>query len=215
LDPYKNYKFRLEWDGRYVAGITELTVGLNPAAEAVILGQGADRPRLRKLPGTVRYGAVTLKRGATQDTAFQNWINEVKHFGAALSGDTAAGDPNVAGKLTGVGKVGDVTLKRGVIQDTSLSNWLDKVKHSGGRQGVSPKDLRRDIVLEVYNDAGQLEIAYKLYRCWVSQYLAVANLDRNANAVAIEHIKLENEGWERHLSLPEGSGPRPAHWPTA
>ena len=59
------------------------------------------------------------------------------------------------------------------------------------------KDFRKDIIIEVYNEAGQLAIAYKVFRCWVSEYQALPDLDANANAVAIQHIKLENEGWER------------------
>ncbi|MFO0480263.1 MAG: phage tail protein, partial [bacterium] len=57
--------------------------------------------------------------------------------------------------------------------------------------------------LEVYNEAGQLAIAYRLYRCWVSEYLALPDLDTNANAVAFQSLKLENEGWERDYDVPE------------
>ena len=63
--------------------------------------------------------------------------------------------------------------------------------------------LRKDIVLELYNEAGQLVLAYKVYRCWVSEYEVLPDLDANANAVAIEHITLENEGWERDQSVKE------------
>ena len=70
---------------------------------------------------------------------------------------------------------------------------------------VSLKDFRKDIIIEVYNEAGQLAIAYKVYRCWVSEYQALPDLDANANAVAIEHIKLENEGWERDTATTEPS----------
>jgi phage tail-like protein len=63
--------------------------------------------------------------------------------------------------------------------------------------------MRKDIYLEFYNEAGQLVMAYKIYRCWVSEYQAIPDLDANANAIAIEHIKLENEGWERDTSVTE------------
>jgi phage tail-like protein len=71
----------------------------------------------------------------------------------------------------------------------------------GGGLGseISLKNFRKDIILEFYNEAGQLMIAYRLHRCWVSEYLAMPDLEANANAVAIQHIKLENEGWERDL----------------
>ena len=78
---------------------------------------------------------------------------------------------------------------------------------SGLGAEVSLKDFRKDIILEVYNEAGQLAISYKLYRCWVSEFQATADLDANANAVLIQHIKLENEGWERDVAVPEPSEP--------
>ncbi|UCE46193.1 MAG: phage tail protein, partial [Phycisphaerales bacterium] len=56
---------------------------------------------------------------------------------------------------------------------------------------------------EVYNEAGQLVLAYKVYRCWVSSYQALPELDANANEVAIESIVLQNEGWERDTDVSE------------
>ena len=72
---------------------------------------------------------------------------------------------------------------------------------------VSLANFRKDIYLEFYNEAGQLVIAYKIFRCWVSEYQAMPDLDANANAIAIEHIKLENEGWERDTSVTEPQEP--------
>ena len=72
---------------------------------------------------------------------------------------------------------------------------------------MSLANFRKDIYLEFYNEAGQLVIAYKIYRCWVSEYQALPDLDANANAIAIEHIKLENEGWERDTSVTEPHEP--------
>ncbi len=68
-------------------------------------------------------------------------------------------------------------------------------------------NFRKDIYLELYNEAGQLVIAYKIYRCWVSEYQAMPDLVANANAIAIEHIKLEHEGFERDLSVTEPTEP--------
>jgi phage tail-like protein len=68
---------------------------------------------------------------------------------------------------------------------------------------VALKDFRKDIIIEFYNEAGQLVLAYKVYRCWVSEYQALPDLDANANSVAILHIKLENEGCERDTSVVE------------
>ncbi len=72
---------------------------------------------------------------------------------------------------------------------------------------VALKDFRKDIIIEVYNEAGQKVLAYNVYRCWVSEFQAMPDLDANANAVAIQHIKLENEGWERDYEVPEPSEP--------
>jgi len=72
---------------------------------------------------------------------------------------------------------------------------------------VSLKDFRKDVVIEFYNEAGQLALSYKVYRCWVSEYQALPDLDANANSVAIEHIKLENEGWERDTAIVEPQEP--------
>ena len=68
---------------------------------------------------------------------------------------------------------------------------------------ASLKDFRKDLIIEMYNESGQLAISYKVYRCWVSEYQAFPDLDSNANAVAIQHIKLEHEGWERDTGTNE------------
>ena len=73
---------------------------------------------------------------------------------------------------------------------------------------VSLKDFRKDITLDLYNEAGQLVLSYKIYRCWVSEYQILPDLDANANAIAIEQLKLENEGWERDRSVPERAEPK-------
>ena len=151
FDPYKNFKFRLKWDGKYVAGISKLTVGLKRTTEVVNYRAGGDPSTSHKSPGRSKYDAVTLDQGVTHDTEFGRWASKVWNSG------------------------------------------------TGPGSEVSPKNFRKNIILEIYNEAGQLAIAYKLYRCWVSEYQALPDLDANSNAVAIQHIKLENEGWERDL----------------
>ncbi len=73
-------------------------------------------------------------------------------------------------------------------------------------RNVAP-DFRKDVILELYNEPGQLAIAYKIYRCWVSEFEALPELDANANAVAIQKIKMENEGWERDYDVTEPTEP--------
>ena len=102
-----------------------------------------------------------------------------------------------------------ITLERGVTHDPEFNTWANKVWNFGAGLGreSSLKDFRKDIVIEVYNEAGQLALAYKVYRCWVSEFQAQADLDANANAVLIQSIKLENEGWERDYEVTEPSEP--------
>lgn len=154
FDPYKNFKFRVKWDGKFVAGISKVT-GLKRKTEVVSHREGGDPSSSRKSPGRTDYEAVTLERGVTHDTEFEVWANKIWNLGSGLGAE------------------------------------------------VSLKDFRKDIIIEVYNEAGQLATAYTVYRCWISEYQALPDLDANANAVAIQTIKLENEGWERDYSINE------------
>lgn len=156
FDPYKNFKFRLKWDGQYVAGISKVG-GLKKSTEVVKHREGGDPSSSRKSPGRTEYDAITLERGVTHDLEFEKWANKVWNFGSKVE--------------------------------------------------VSLQDFRKDIILEVYNEAGQVALAYKIYRCWVSEFQALPDLDANANAIAIQHIKLENEGWERDTSVTEPAEP--------
>jgi phage tail-like protein len=158
FDPYKNFKFRVKWDGKYVAGVSKCS-SLKRTTEVVKHREGGDPSSSRKSPGRTEYEAVTLERGVTHDTEFEKWANKVWQVQAGLGAE------------------------------------------------VSLKDFRKDIILEVYNEAGQLALAYKIYRCWVSEFQSLSDLDANANAVAIQHLKLENEGWERDIEVPEPAEP--------
>jgi len=158
FDPYKNFKFRVKWDGRYVAGVSKVG-GLKRTTEVVKHREGGDPSTSRKSPGRTEFEAITLERGVTHDPEFEAWANKVWNFGA------------------------------------------------GAGSEVSLADLRKDIRLEVHNEAGQVAIAYKIFRCWVSEFQAVPELDANANAVAIQTLKLENEGWERDYDVPEPTEP--------
>ena len=157
FDPYKNFKFRVKWDGRYVAGMSKVGT-LKRTTEVVKHREGGDLSTSRKSPGRTEFDAITLDRGVTHDVEFERWANKV---------------------------------------------W----QVNGGQTEVSLADFRKDIRIEMYNEAGQLAIAYNIYRCWVSEYQALPDLDANANAVAIQHIKLENEGWERDQSVTEPTEP--------
>jgi phage tail-like protein len=158
FDPYKNFKFRIKWDGKYVAGVSKIGA-LKRTTEVVKHREGGDPSSSRKSPGRTEYDSIVLERGVTHDKEFEQWANKVWNFGAGL-----------------------------------------------GKE-VSLKDFRKDVIVEVYNEAGQLAIAYKVFRCWVSEFQAQADLDANANAVLIQNMKLENEGWERDYDVKEPSEP--------
>jgi phage tail-like protein len=119
------------------------------------------------------------------------------------------GDPSTSRKSPGRTEYDAITLERGVTHDVDFEKWASKVWSFGAGLGAesSLKDFRKDLIVEVYNEAGQLALAYKVYRCWVSEYQSLPDLDANANAVALQHIKLENEGWERDESVTEPTEP--------
>jgi phage tail-like protein len=159
FDPYKNFKFRIKWDGRYVAGVSKVSA-LKRTTEVVEHREGGDPSSSRKSPGRTKYEAITLERGVTHDPEFEKWANKVWNFASGLGSE------------------------------------------------VSLKDFRKNIIIEMYNEAGQVAIAYQIFRCWVSEFQALPDLDANANAVAIQSIKLENEGWERDYDVVEPTEPR-------
>jgi phage tail-like protein len=158
FDPYKSFKFRIKWDGRYVAGVSKISA-LKRTTNAITHREGGDPSTDRKSPGRTQFEPITLERGVTHDTEFEKWANKVWNFGAGLG------------------------------LESSLA------------------DFRKDVIIEVYNEAGQLVLAYRVFRCWVSEYQALPDLDASANAVAIQTIKLENEGWERDLEVKEPTEP--------
>ena len=159
FDPYKNFKFRVKWDGHYVAGISKVSP-LIRRTEVIQFRDGGAQSAPRKSPGRTAFDAITLERGLTHDTDFEQWANQTWQYGAALGSQAAL------------------------------------------------QSFRKDVVLEIYNEAGQLMIAYKIYRCWPSAYQALPELDANSTAVAIQSLTLQCEGWERDTSVVEPLEPK-------
>jgi phage tail-like protein len=166
-DPYRNFKFRLKWDGKYVAGVSKVSA-LTRTTQVITHRAGGDPTTPRRMPGQSEYAAITLERGVTHDVAFEQWANKVWDYHNSTTGDQQG---------------------------------------ATGNQDVSLQDFRKDIVLEVYNEAGQKVVAYNIYRCWPSEFVALPEMDANRNAVAIQMLKLENEGWERDTSVVEPTEP--------
>ena len=130
--------------------------------------------------------------GVSKVSALKRSIEIVEH--------REGGDPSSSRKSPGRTTYEAITLERGVTHDPEFEKWATE---SGLGAEASLKDFRKDILLEIYDEPGQLALAYKIFRCWVSEYQVLPDLDANANTVAIEHIKLENEGWERDYEVPE------------
>ncbi len=158
FDPYKNFKFRVKWDGRYVAGISKVGA-LKRTTEVVEHREGGDPSSTRKSPGQSKYEPIALERGVTHDQEFEQWANKIWNYGSGLGAE------------------------------------------------VSLQDFRKDIIIELMNEAGQVAISYKVYRCWVSEFQALPELDASANAIAIQMLTLQNEGWERDIDVTEPTEP--------
>ena len=152
FDPYHNFKFKIKWDGQYVAGLSKCSV-LKKTTEVTTWFESGDQSVPHKIPGKTSYDPITLSAGVTHDIAFEDWANRVNNY--------------------------------------------------QGEAAMSLKTYRKDITIEVQNLQGKTVLAYNVYRCWVSEYQALPELDAAGNAVMIQTIKLENEGWERDKSVTE------------
>jgi phage tail-like protein len=158
FDPYKNFKFRVKWDGKYVPGISKVSP-LRRTTGVLLYRDGGSQSLDRRSPGLTAYEPITLERGRTHDTAFEDWADLVWSLNALPGAEVAL------------------------------------------------KTFRKDITIEFRNEAGQVAMAFKVYRCWPSHYSALSELDANAEAVARETIVLEHEGWERDTTVKEPSEP--------
>jgi phage tail-like protein len=152
FDPYLGFKFKIKWDGQYVAAVNKCSA-LKRTTEVATWYEGGDSSGPHMIPVKTKYEPITLEAGVTQDRTFEDWANKVNNF----QGDAA----------------------------------------------MSLATFRKDITIEVYNHQGQKVLAYNVFRCWVSEYQALPQLDASANAVMISTLKLENEGWVRDVSVVE------------
>ena len=121
----------------------------------------------------------------------------------------SGGDPSMVHRQPGQTKFEAITLERGVTQDEEFAQWVNKVwdLHAGAGKETSLADFRKDIIIELYNEAGQKVLSYNVYRCWPSEFKALPDLDAKANDVAIQTLKLENEGWVQDYSYKEPKEP--------
>ena len=154
FDPYKSYAFLIYIGASTtpVAGVSKVT-GLKRSSDPIEYKQGGSAIILKGL-GRTKYDPITLERGITHATDFEDWAN--------------------------------------------AAQVLDK-----GNPSTSLKNLRQELRIDFLNEERQVALRFLVHRCWVSEYQALPDLDAGQNAIAIEHIKLENEGWERDLSVNE------------
>jgi phage tail-like protein len=159
FDPYKNFKFRVRWDGRVVAGVSKVST-LRRVTQVVEHRDGDDPSALRRSPSITRFDPIRLERGVTHDAAFEDWANLVWRLGAPAGSEVA---------LAG---------------------------------------FRKDVAIEMLNEAGQVAKAWRVHRAWPSEYAALPDLDANAPGVALETLVLQHEGWERDADVAEPAEPR-------
>jgi phage tail-like protein len=152
IDPYKNFKFRVKWDGQVVAGVSKVGA-LKRTTEVVSHREGGDLSTPRHSPASSKFEPISLERGISFAPEFREWANLVYNH----QGDGAV----------------------------SLANF------------------RKDITIELLNLQGTVVKAYHVFRCWVSEFTALPELDANANGIAFESIMLQNEGFERDEAVVE------------
>jgi phage tail-like protein len=152
IDPYKNFKFQLKWDGHTVLGVMKAGP-LKRTTNVITHRSGGENSVDHKTPGRTTYDGILLERGITWDLGFEAWANKVH----AYAGDSS----------------------------------MDLV------------NFRKELALEVLDEKGLVARRFFLHGCWVSEYSASPQLDSSANAIAVETIKIELEGWERDAQSSE------------
>jgi phage tail-like protein len=159
FDPYRTFRFKVKWDGQYVAGLSKMG-SLKRSTEMTEWREAGENITSRKLPGKTSYQPVSLEAGVTYDTAFEDWANLVNDFATHSI--------------------------------TDLHNF------------------RKNVTVDVFNEAGVKALSYNLYRAWVSEYQALPDLDAGANAVAITTLQLQYEWFERDNAVSESPDAGPA-----
>lgn len=152
IDPYANFRFLVLFGNDVVAGVSKVS-GLKRTIEPIQHRDGGDLSTKRLTPGLTSFEPITIERGISHDTAFEEW---------AL-----------------------------------------KAYHPEGVGLVSLAGFRKDITIELYNLQGAKVRAWNAFRCWVSEYTAVPELDANAAAIAFETVVVQNEGFIRDNAVVE------------
>ncbi len=115
----------------------------------------------------------------------------------------SGGENSIDHKSPGRTSYEGITMERGITHDREFELWANKVHTYEGDSAMDLAGYKKELTLEVMNEKGQVALRYFLHACWVSDYTAMPDLDANANAVAIENMKIELEGWERDTDTTE------------
>ncbi len=154
MDPYKIAKFHVVVDGNAIPGITGVS-GLSRHTETILHREDSFPSHMITSPGLTTFEPITLQRGITHDTTFENWA------------------------------------------DMSFSQQ--------GDQAMSLKNFRKNMLIKLFNQQGTPVLTYMVYRCWVAEYQALPELDSMCDAIAVETIVLQHDGWERDRAVGEPS----------
>ncbi len=127
--------------------------------------------------------------GVSKVGALKRTTEVVKH--------RSGGENSIDHKSPGRTSYEGITLERGITHDLEFEAWANKVHTWAGDASMDLKGYKKELTLEVMNEKSQVALRYFLHACWVSEFTAVPDLDANANAVAIENMKIELEGWDR------------------
>lgn len=161
LTPYFNFRFKIKWDGKYVAGVSKIS-GLNRKTDVMAHRSGGDPSVQHLAPGQSSYDPIMIERGVSYDPTFEQWAN----------------------------KIFDLTNSQ-----------------SAKGENTSLGDFRKNISVEVYDEAGIKVLAYNIFNAWVSDFKTLSDLDAGGNAFVMETMTIQNEGWERDQSVTEVKSP--------
>jgi phage tail-like protein len=132
-------------------------------------------------------GKVVL--GVSKVSALKRTTEVVKH--------RDGGDNSTDHKSPGRTTYDGITMERGLTHDPEFEKWANLVHAYAGDAAMDLANYKKELTLEMMNEKGHVVYRYFLHACWVSEFTALPEMNSNANALAIESLKIELEGWNR------------------
>jgi phage tail-like protein len=146
-DPYRKFKFLVKWNNAVVMAVHKVS-SITKSIDPIDWRTGGDSNFSAKVPGLTKWEPITLERGLSADTAFQEWMVLVNKY-------------------------------------TKAGLGADEAVHA----------FRKNLNIEMYSLQNELVMTINVYNAWPSK-LTIADFDAKANELAIEHMELQNEGWD-------------------